>query len=147
MLPGFNEFGDLPPGVYKESLEGVLARFGVGSSTRQRLASRLERLYDVAASTQEVRRFVLFGSFITEKEHPNDIDVFLVMEDSFDFGGLSGEARILFDHDAAQAHFGASVFWLRSIAALGGEETAIQDWKIKRDGGTRGLVEIEGPRS
>lgn len=143
MLPGFNEFGDLPPGVHAESLEGVLARFGAGSATRQRLASRLDRLYSVAASTGEVRRFVLFGSFITAKEHPNDVDIFLIMEDSFDFGVLSGEARILFDHDAAQAHFGASVFWVRRIAALGGEETAIQDWKIKRDGGKRGLVEIK----
>lgn len=107
------------------------------------LPSRLERLYRVAVSTGEVRRFVLFGSFITEKEHPNDVDVFLIMEDSFDFAVLDGEARILFDHATAQSHFGASVFWVRRLAALGGEEAAIQDWEIKRDGGKRGLVEIE----
>ncbi len=47
-------------------------------------------------------------------------DVFLLMEDTFDMGQLTGEARVLFDHAAAQAHFGASVFWLRRLAAFRG---------------------------
>jgi hypothetical protein len=47
------------------------------------------------------------------------------MKDTFDMGQLTGEARVLFDHASAQAHFGASVFWLRRLAALGGEELAI----------------------
>jgi hypothetical protein len=34
------------------------------------------------------------------------------------------------------------VFWLRRLAALGGEEQAIADWQIKRDGTFRGIVEI-----
>jgi hypothetical protein len=55
---------------------------------------------------------------------------------------LAGEARLLFDHAAAQARFGASVFWLRCLAAFGGEEQAIGDWQVKRDGGRRGIVEI-----
>ena len=33
------------------------------------------------------------------------------MEDTFDMEQLTGEARVLFNHAAAQAHFGASVFW------------------------------------
>jgi hypothetical protein len=53
------------------------------------------------------------------------VDVFLLMAGTFDMGQLTGEARVLFDHAAAQAHFGASVFWLRRFAALGGEEQAI----------------------
>ena len=52
------------------------------------------------------------------------------------------EARLLFDHAAAQAHFGASVFWLRRLAALGGEDAAIDGWQTKRDGTRRGIVEI-----
>jgi hypothetical protein len=34
------------------------------------------------------------------------------------------------------------VFWLRRLAALGGEEHAIAGWQIKRDGTLRGIVEI-----
>ena len=68
--------------------------------------------------------------------------LFLLMEDTFDVRQLIGEARVLFDHAAAQAHFGASVFWLRRLAALGGEEQAIAGWQIKRDGTYRGIIEI-----
>jgi hypothetical protein len=35
---------------------------------------------------------------------------------TFDADTLTGEARLLFDHASAQAHFGASVFWLRRLA-------------------------------
>ena len=61
---------------------------------------------------------------------------------SFEVARLSGESRLLFEHSTAQAYFGASVFWLRRIAILGDEETAITDWQIKRDGARRGIVEI-----
>ena len=70
------------------------------------------------------------------------MDVFLLMEDGFDTGQLTGESRILFDHGAAQAHFGASVFWLRRVAALGGEEQTVAGWQTKRDGTRRGIIEI-----
>jgi hypothetical protein len=38
--------------------------------------------------------------------------------------------------------FGGSVFWVRQLAALNGEQAAIEHWQIKRDGGQRGIVEI-----
>lgn len=64
------------------------------------------------------------------------------MEDTFDVAQLTGESRLLFDHASAQARFGASVFWLRRLAALDGEQTTIDYWQIKRDGRHRGIVEI-----
>lgn len=70
------------------------------------------------------------------------MDVFLLMKDTFDMGRLTGDARVLFDHAAAQAHFGATVFRLRRLAALGGEEQAIAGWQVKRDGTRRGIIEI-----
>lgn len=48
----------------------------------------------------------------------------------------------LFDHPAAQAAFGASVFWLRRLAALEGEVATIEQWQVKRDGSLRGVIEI-----
>jgi len=67
----------------------------------------------------------------------------MIMDDNFDMGSLVGEARLLFvDHGSAQDHFGASVFWMRRMAAFGGEQVAIEDWQIKRDGMKRGIVEI-----
>ena len=142
VLPPFRKDGDLPLGVYRVTLRETLRRFRKGSRQRFAVAQRLERIYRVSVDTGHLARFVVFGSFVSAKREPADVDVFLLMEDTFDMGQLTGEARVLFDHAAAQAHFGASVFWLRRLAALGGEEQAIAGWEIKRDGTCRGIIEI-----
>ena len=64
------------------------------------------------------------------------------MEDSFDVRQVSTEARLVFDHAAAQNLLGASVFWIRRAAALGGEDATTAHWQIKRDGTKRGILEI-----
>ena len=79
---------------------------------------------------------------MTDKSEPNDVDLFLIMDDAFDGGTLHGESALLFDHAAADVHFGASVFWVRRIAAFGGEQTMIEYWQAKRGGGQRGIIEI-----
>ena len=141
-LPPLGKDGDLPPGIYRVTLRETLRCFAKGSRQRFAVAQRLERIYRASVGTGQLARFVVFGSFVSAKREPADVDVFLLMEDTFDMGQLTGEARVLFDHAAAQAHFGASVFWLRRLAALGGEEQAIAGWQIKRDGTYRGIVEI-----
>jgi hypothetical protein len=141
-LPSFNPSGDLPPGVHRATLREVVARLGQGSQIRAAVVTRLERIDYLARSTGHLARLVVFGSFVTDKPAPNDVDVFCLMEDSFDADRLVGEARLVFDHPAADAHFGASVFWTRRLAAFGGEQAAIEFWQTKRDGGLRGIVEI-----
>jgi len=141
-LPPLGADGDLPLGVYRVSLEQMLRRFGKGSRQRIAVGQRLERIHRIAMATGEVARFVVFGSFVTAKRDPADVDVFLLMENTFDMAQLTGEARVLFDHASAQAHFGASVFWVRRLAALGEEEQTIAGWQVKRDGKFRGIVEI-----
>ena len=73
---------------------------------------------------------------------PTDVDIFLLMEDSFDVRHVPPEAASVFDHSAAQNLLGASVFWIRRMAALGGEGAAVADWQIKRDGTHRGILEV-----
>ena len=143
-IADFTETGDLPPGVHAATLSEVFLRFGTGSTRRRLLARRLERIHRFAVETSHLLRFAVFGSFITSKLEPNDVDVFMVMDDNFDVGGLAGETGLIFDHLAAQVHFGCSIFWVRRMAALGGEEAAIEDWQIKRDGSLRGIVEVTG---
>jgi hypothetical protein len=141
-LPAFNEDGDLPTGVRCATLPEVLDRFGEGSAQRCAVAGRLRRLYELAASTGRLARFVVFGSFVTAKAEPNDVDIVLLMEDTFDLASVKGEAALVFQHMEAEAHFGASVFWTRRAGAIGGEQTMIEHWQIRRDGRRRGIVEI-----
>ena len=90
-LPEFNETGDLPTGVHESSLAEIVARFGTGSDRRKLVARRLERIYQIASQTGHSARFVVFGSFVTDKHEPNDVDVFMIMGDNFDMGSLVGE--------------------------------------------------------
>jgi len=52
------------------------------------------------------------------------------------------ETLLLLDHATADAHFNASVFWLRRPAAFGGEQATIEFWQTRRDGGLRRILEI-----
>lgn len=87
---------------------------------------------------------MVFGSFVTDKPVPNDIDVFMVFDELFDASVCGSEVLLLLDHATADSHFGASVFWLRRPAAFGGEQATIEFWQTKRDGSRRGIVEIVG---
>lgn len=132
----------MPAGVHAATLDEVEARFGGASSRRKRLAERLRRVHQLAFGTGQLARFVIFGSFVTGKPEPNDVDVVMIMDDAFDAARLEGETALLFDHRVAQTFFGASVFWVRRLAALGGEDAFVNDWQIKRDGSLRGIVEV-----
>ena len=63
------------------------------------------------------------------------------MEDTFDMEQLTGEARVLFNHAAAQAHFGASVFW-RAICSARRRGAGYCRVDNQRDGTCRGIIDI-----
>ncbi len=140
--PEFNHNGDLPVGIHQATLDEVLQHFGTGSVQRRLVGHRLERIYELGKSTGQVTKFIIFGSFVTAKPEPADVDIFMLMEDSFDSNQVRGETAFLFDHHAAQNVLGASVFWIRRLAATGGEPEALQHWQIKRDNTQRGIIEV-----
>ena len=61
----------------------MIARFGHGTPQRQLLTTRLLRIYDLARGTGKLERFVIFGSYVTAKPNPNDVDIILIMRDDF----------------------------------------------------------------
>jgi len=140
--PEFNDNGDLPAGIHQATLAEVIEHFGSSTPQRRIIAKRLEHIYTLATKTGQVARFIIFGSFVTAKPDPGDVDVFILMEDSFDASQLSGETALIFDHTAAQSYEGASIFWIRRLAAIEGEEKAVGYWQLKRDGTKRGIVEV-----
>ena len=132
VIPEFNAPGDLPPGVYEVSIQEALVRFAQTTPQRQAVGMRLKRIYRIAKASSHLKRFIVFGSFVTARREPNDVDIFLIMDDEFDVTKVEPSAAILFDHPSAQSLLGASVFWVRSMAALGGELDAIEDWMLTR---------------
>jgi hypothetical protein len=142
-LPEFNEFGDLPEGSYAASLAEVVARFGVGTAQRRVVTDRLQRIYQLAVATGYVDRLLVFGSYVSDKAEPNDVDVILVMRDDFRSENCPADSLVLFDHARAHDQLGASVFWVRPDMLFGEPlEHFLAFWQIKRDGRRRGVVEI-----
>ena len=103
---------------------------------------RLERILELVAEAGHMARVIVFGSFVSSKVEPNDVDLFVIMEDTFDLANVIGEPRLLFDHSTAQARFGASVFWVRRASCFPNEAEMISGWGLKRDGNARGIVEV-----
>jgi hypothetical protein len=142
-LPAFNPRGDLPEGVHQAGLGEVVARFGAGTEQRQSLSVALERVHTIAQRTGQLARFVIFGSFVTTKEEPNDVDVVLVMHDDFDVAACEGETAVVFDHRRVVDEMGVNVFWTRPAMLFRDTlDEFIRHWQIKRDGTRRGIVEV-----
>jgi len=77
MLPPFDEFGNLPPGIHACSVAELVTRFGSGSEERE--AEMKELLHFIqAARAAGVRRLVVNGSFVTAKLTPNDVDIVIL---------------------------------------------------------------------
>ena len=141
-FPCFDENGDLPIGVYQATLQEVLDHFGQGSLQRQLVAQRLAKIYRLAKSTGQLARFIIYGSFVTDKPNPGDVDIFLVMKDGFDKGHFYGDVRRVFEHLESENNIGASIFWMRESSVLLDEKTFIEGWQEKRGGERRGIVEV-----
>ena len=101
------------------SLEEIGKRFGTTTPRRQFLFGRLQAVVNHLLSTGSVRNIYLFGSFVSGKASPNDIDLFVVMESGFTTAHLRGEALEVFQHDRCKIRYHADVFWV--TGAIGNE--------------------------
>jgi hypothetical protein len=117
-IPEFNEQGDLPVGVHLATIDEVYERFGQGTPQRQLVTKRLQRIYELAHRTGKVERFVIYGSYVTAKLTPNDVDIFLVMQDDFLLPECEEDVAPIFQHMEAHDRFGASIFWTSASGVL-----------------------------
>jgi hypothetical protein len=142
-LRTFDSRGNLAVGVHRATLDEVITQFGRGTLQRELVTTRLQRIYHLVRTTGKVLRFVLFGSYITAKPDPNDVDIILIMRDDFQEKDYTEDILPIFNHLRTHNALGASIFWTRSGAIL--LETVdefIAHWQITRDRTQRGIVEI-----
>src|SRR5713101_3427237 len=123
-LPATLPNGYLPPGAHEATPGEIAEHFGTNTPRRQILMSRLRELLSLVQATGKLRRAFIWGSFVTDKPFPRDLDIFLLLQEGFDkeFTGLPAEQRCVFDHENARLLFEADVFW--ATEAIGGEELA-----------------------
>lgn len=96
---------------------------------RQLVASRLKKIYNLAKLTGKLSRFIIYGSFITSKESPNDVDVFLVMNDDFTKDDYKGDILRIFEHLQTENKMKASIFWMLEMSVAVNEKIFIEGWQ------------------
>jgi hypothetical protein len=74
MLPPLTATGDLPPGIHSGDWAEVERRFGTGSPARLQAFAKLRFVHGLAQRTGKLLRFLIFGSFVTAKPVPRDVD-------------------------------------------------------------------------
>jgi hypothetical protein len=90
-----------------------------------------------------MERFVIFGSYVTAKLEPNDVDIILVVRDDFREQDYDPEVFPMFDHRRAQRELGASIFVIRPAFLFGDTvDDFIVHWQITRHMSRRGIVEV-----
>lgn len=142
VLPDFNANGDLPVGVHRAGWDEFRSRFGSRSLRRDWLLTRFEALVALAAGTSKLHRVFVWGSFVTQKASPKDIDLLLIMDADFQVESVTAAAQTVFNSVRAKLMFAPDVFWAR--AAIGEDVLAIwlETYQVSRNSQKRGIVEL-----
>lgn len=97
MVPAFNNEGELPGGEHVCSMEEFKERF-VYNGIREIIFGGLLKLTKDLIAIQCTMIYI-GGSFVTDKNEPNDIDVCWEDNDGIDWGLLDSDFQIFFDLD------------------------------------------------
>jgi len=86
MIPDFNKHGNLPAGIYKESIDGIEKRFGLNSKKRISLFKNFHNFLELIIPFKtNIKQIILDGSFVTAKENPGDIDCIILIKNNTRF--------------------------------------------------------------
>ena len=105
------------------SLDDLRIRFGTSTPRRQFLFRQLEIVIDQLLITRSVKQIYLFGSFVSGKASPNDVDLLVVMNAGFSTTQLGGKVLELFQHDVCRIRYQADLFWVTERLAMLGLKT------------------------
>jgi len=141
-IPDFDADGDLPPGIHHISGEELWARFGNRGLQRTFVSECLRKIIDLATISGKVERLIIFGSYVTKKPEPGDVDLLLIVSADFKIEEVHQEARILFDHQCAEREFNAHIFWLRNNVGRQVIDGFINVYATSRNGKLRGVIEL-----
>jgi predicted nucleotidyltransferase len=145
VLPRLTDEGELPPGVHVADWKEFQSRFGGPSSRRAWLSGRLQELLELAASNGKLRRIFIWGSFVTAKAAPRDLDILLIMDADFEVDGVDAAAQAVFDSLRARLLFESDVFWARSSIGREALDLWLDTYQTSRSFRKRGIVELELP--
>lgn len=117
MIPPFDDEGLLPYGIHDCSLQEAAARFA-GFQTSDRRPQLWARLSEFMGETKDgwlVEEVLVDGSFVTAKADPNDIDLVLVVAETYDIAAdLSPAQYNLLSQRAVRRRLGFDILVVRN---------------------------------
>ena len=141
MIPQPDADGLLPPGIHWSTWDDVAARFG-NTPWRRRLLDGLEMAIDDLRRAG-CRTVYIDGSFVTDKEIPNDFDA------CWDEAGVAPELLdpVLLRFDAGRAAQKAKYLGEMFPASLGATVEGMSFLKFfqtdRETGGSKGIVAVD----
>ena len=111
-LPELNADGYLVPGIYLARLPEVLERFGTGTPARERQSALLCLIIERARKYPTIKRVLIWGSFISAKPEPGDLDYSIVVDPRHRFATIEPEDKRFFVPFDARVHYGADPSYL-----------------------------------
>jgi len=143
VLPEFTPEGDLPIGVHVTNWQEFRSRFGAGTPRRLWLFGRFQALVELAVSTGKLRRVFVWGSFVTSKPVPKDVDILLIMDEDFEVERVPVPTHVVFDSIHSKLLFESDVFWARASIGEAVLQLWLETYQTSRNFGKRGIVELE----
>ena len=144
MIPQFTDEGLLPPGVHEADLEELKEKMG-WSRKRRELLKGLEEALELMTSCGVVRVY-LDGSFVTDKDRPNDIDGCYDLADDVTAEELESLAPIFppspSNRAEAKRRFGVDLF-PAAATELGSGQPFLRFFQTDREGHERGVLSVE----
>ncbi len=116
-LPAFDEHRLSPAGIHDCDLEEIARAFGRFRRTdcRQDLMRRLRMFVGEAKSVVKTGSIIIDGSFVTDIDEPNDVDLIVVSElDWFSIGRLKPSYYNILSKRRIARRFGFDVVTVRS---------------------------------
>lgn len=125
------------------SIQEIEARFGTSTPRRQFLFQQLQSLINRVRSIGGVKQVFLFGSFVTGKASPNDIDLFVVMNAAFSTANLRGQDLDIFQHDLCRIKFDADLFWVAETVGADRIRDLLDVFSRNREGQAQPIIEVQ----
>jgi hypothetical protein len=144
MIPEFTEEGLLPPGIYETDLKELNEKMG-WSRRRFVLLEGLERALELMTASG-VRRVYLDGSFVTDKDRPNDIDGCYDLAPGATAEELEAMAPIFPpspDNRAKAKELYGIDFFPAAATELGSGQPFLRFFQKDRQGRERGILVLE----
>ena len=138
-IPAVQPNGELPPGEHQASLDEIEARYGVSTDCRKLLMQGLRK----AASNFKlsgVSTLWINGSFITDKEEPNDIDGCWEYTPAIDTKKL--DPVFLGSRKEMQNKYGLD-FFIANIIEAGSGLPFPKFFQVNRDGDPKGIIVVK----